>query len=74
MRIPLEVTDKFIPKRYPSKNRHKIWINKTVIQAVKLKHLAWNKYNKSTSTCIDTWDTNYNARNFATFHVEKSKE
>ena len=36
----LEVTDKFIPKRFPNKKKkNKIWSNRTVIQAVKMKHV-----------------------------------
>ena len=67
----LEVTDKFIPKQFPKKKKNKIWSNRTVIQAVKMKHRAWNRYSKTRST--DSWETYCKARNFATSQVKKAK-
>ena len=67
----LEVTDKFISRRFPKKKKNKIWSNRTVIQAVKMKHRAWNRYSKTRST--DSWETYCKARNFATSQVKKAK-
>ena len=41
------ITEQFIPKRQTSDKEHKRWITKTAIQAIKMKHRARNKYNKS---------------------------
>ena len=66
-----EITDMFIPKSISSTKNHKPWINKTAIQAVKMKHRAWNKYNKLRST--ENWDMYCKARNYATFQVKTAK-
>ena len=66
-----EITDMFIPKSSPSTKKHKPWINKTAIQALKMKNRAWNKYNKLRST--ENWDMYCKARNYATFQVKIAK-
>ena len=68
----LEVTDKFIPKRFPNKKKNKIWSNRTVIQAVKMKHVLGTDIAKQGAS-TDSWETYCKARNFATSQAKKAK-
>ena len=63
------ITEQFIPKCQTSDKEHKRWITKTAIQAIKMKHRAWNKYNKSRNE--ESWNLYVKARNYATFQPSK---
>ena len=64
-------TNKFIPKHTPGKRKQKSWIDRTTIRSIKMKHRAWNKFNRLRS--ITNWNNYTKARNYATFQVKKAK-
>ena len=67
-----ELTAKFIPKVKARNNQQPLWMNNDVRQAIKCKHKAWNRFQKSRS---EPDRVSYNiARNEATDKVNIAKK
>ena len=66
-----QAVSKFIPKSKKGMSKGPDWLDKTVLESVKIKHKMWNKFQKHNTS--ENWSTYIQARNRATKVVKMAK-
>ena len=65
-------TNKFIPCFKPGSKKRQSWIDTSVLEKIKMKHRAWNKYKRNATP--ENWDSYTMVRNSATWEVKTAKQ
>ena len=65
-------TNKFILCFKPGSKKRQSWIDTSVLEKIKMKHPAWNKYKRNAKP--ENWDNYTRSRNSATWEVKKAKQ